>query len=954
MSRFRRSALAVAASVLVAAGVGVSWMTVSAVPAPPPGPARVDATLRAVLDGSAASDRIGVFVHGSDDDVAEDAVATAGLRRVETFDRIDVVFAFGTPAQITALQAVPGITYLESDRPLAPAQETSHVATRMVQAAEEYTAADGTPLDGSGVSVAIVDSGVRGDHPSFGDRVKVNLKYLCPSPACFELETQGDTRDELWVPAEDSDTASAGGHGTHVAGIAAAGESTTLDGVTFRGAAPGADVIALSVGTGLSVYGASSALNWIIEHGDDPCDTCAPIRVVNNSYGPVVDPVTNEASPFDPDGVTAKLQAELVDKDVTVVWAAGNDGGEGDEDRVNPAAKDPRPGIIGVANYDDGETANRDNVLDTSSSRGLKTDPTTWPDISAPGSNILSTCGPAIAICRGTYVNDPDYGIISGTSMAAPHIAGYVAILLEANPSLTPGQIEFLLEETAHKFTFGLPYEDDPRHPGFTSSADKGHGLVDMAAAVAVAQGLPVPLADSTAPVCAAGSSATSDVSGDAPLVVGPSNPNLDLVRVELREFGDRLMGTFHVEDLRGDADPPTHPGTGEAFDLGFTFGGQPYYFRAQRQFPGAGTYALRKPAGANGTGDTDVATGTGSFDGAANVVTISVPISAVPGLVPGAELTSLTATSWSVEGRLLLRADQAALPCPMQMRAASAPGDSSGPGETAGGETQAGGDGDRPGATAGEGGDGYRMVAADGGIFTFGERRFHGSTGSLVLNKPIVGGATDISDYDGYWIVASDGGVFTFDAEFHGSLAGQTLAAPAVEIEPTPSGKGYWIVLANGKVYTFGDANFFGDISSSRLNKPVIGMSVTPSGKGYWLVAEDGGIFNYGDAGFFGSMGDKVLNAPVIDLAPAVDNKGYYLLGRDGGVFTFGTADFKGSTGSMTLNAPVIAMLTTPSGSGYWLAASDGGIFTFGPGAAFLGSMGGTKLNSPVLDLIN
>ena len=246
----------------------------------------------------------------------------------------------------------------------------------------------------------------------------------------------------------------------------------------------------------------------------------------------------------------------------------------------------------------------------------------------------------------------------------------------------------------------------------------------------------------------------------------------------------------------------------------------------------------------------------------------------------------------------------------------------------------------------------GYRMVAADGGIFTFGDRKFHGSAGDLKLNKPIVGGATDISDNDGYWIVASDGGVFTFNAEFHGSLGGQTLSSPAVEIEPTPTGKGYWIVLADGKVHPFGDAQFFGDMSGKALNKPVIGVSVTPSGKGYWLVAEDGGIFNFGDADFFGSMGNQKLNAPIIDLAPAVDNQGYYLLGRDGGVFTFGSADFKGSTGNMTLNAPVIAMLIAPNGAGYWLAASDGGLFTFGT-VPFLGSMGGTKLNSPVLDLI-
>jgi hypothetical protein len=247
----------------------------------------------------------------------------------------------------------------------------------------------------------------------------------------------------------------------------------------------------------------------------------------------------------------------------------------------------------------------------------------------------------------------------------------------------------------------------------------------------------------------------------------------------------------------------------------------------------------------------------------------------------------------------------------------------------------------------------GYRLVAADGGVFTFGDRDFHGSTGSMQLNKPIVGGATNTSGFDGYWIVASDGGVFTFNADFLGSLADTALSAPAVEIEPTATGKGYWIVLADGKVLTFGDAQHFGDMFGKALNKPIIGMSVTPTGKGYWLVAGDGGIFNFGDAQFFGSMGDKPLNGPIIDLAPSIDNAGYYLLGRDGGVFTFGSADFKGSTGSMVLNAPVVAIMVAPNGAGYWLAAADGGVFTFGD-IPFLGSMGGIKLNSPVIDLVN
>ena len=254
--------------------------------------------------------------------------------------------------------------------------------------------------------------------------------------------------------------------------------------------------------------------------------------------------------------------------------------------------------------------------------------------------------------------------------------------------------------------------------------------------------------------------------------------------------------------------------------------------------------------------------------------------------------------------------------------------------------------------ATTPLGSNGYRMVAGDGGIFTFGARGFYGSTGDKVLNKPIVGGATDTSDFEGYWIVASDGGVFAFDAPFHGSAVG-LIDSPAVEIEPTPTGAGYWIVTATGKVLPFGDAKFHGDMSGKGLNQPIIGMSVTTTGQGYWLVGQDGGIFSFGDAQFFGSTGSMKLNAPVIDLAPAADNQGYFLVARDGGVFTFGSAEFKGSTGSMKLNAPVIAMLVSPNGAGYWLAATDGGIFTFGA-VEFLGSMGGTKLNSPVLDLIN
>ena len=69
---------------------------------------------------------------------------------------------------------------------------------------------------------------------------------------------------------------------------------------------------------------------------------------------------------------------------------------------------------------------------------------------------------------------------------------------------------------------------------------------------------------------------------------------------------------------------------------------------------------------------------------------------------------------------------------------------------------------------------NGYWMVASDGGVFSFGDARFHGSTGSIHLNQPIVGMAAT-SDGKGYWMVASDGGVFSFgDAHSHGALPSQ------------------------------------------------------------------------------------------------------------------------------------------------------------------------------------
>jgi len=235
--------------------------------------------------------------------------------------------------------------------------------------------------------------------------------------------------------------------------------------------------------------------------------------------------------------------------------------------------------------------------------------------------------------------------------------------------------------------------------------------------------------------------------------------------------------------------------------------------------------------------------------------------------------------------------------------------------------------------------GKGYWNVASDGGIFSFGDARFYGSTGNIALNRPILGMAATPSGR-GYWLVASDGGVFCFgDAQFYGSTGALRLNQPMVGMAPTPSGRGYWLVATDGGIFAFGDAQFYGSTGAFQLNRPVVGMAATPQGLGYWLVATDGGIFSFGNAAFHGSTGNIALNKPVVGMARTPSGSGYWLVATDGGIFTFGDARYFGSTGNINLVLPVIGMAALPRGDGYWLSAADGGIFSFGS-APFYGSM--------------
>ena len=243
-----------------------------------------------------------------------------------------------------------------------------------------------------------------------------------------------------------------GGHGTHVAGIIAADSTTAADGSRL-GVAPDADLVCYSIGEVLFTTAVVTAYDHML---DQP--GLWSIDVVNNSWG-------NSFQQFDPRAPVAVATKAVADLGVVVVFAAGNSGSENAEMSLNPFSQSPW--VISVAS----STVAR--VRAASSSNGLRFDNaeavtigaggrTTFrgdrigiyhPDVTAPGQSISSTCSTAGTAIRACPPPNYTNATASGTSMASPHVAGAAAVLLQANPGLTPTQVRLALQATATAVT---------------------------------------------------------------------------------------------------------------------------------------------------------------------------------------------------------------------------------------------------------------------------------------------------------------------------------------------------------------------------------------------------------------------------------------------------------------------------------------------------------------------
>jgi len=384
--------------------------------------------------------------------------------------------AYRIPRKTLAwLERHPDVAYVSPDRPNKVAFDDEIPAVMADVARQQYA------LDGTGVGVAVIDSGVY-DHDDLQttDRSASRIVY-----------------SESFVPGDPS-TSDTYGHGTHVAGIIAGNGWDSQSGYsqTYTGLAPNANIINLRVLDG-NGSGTDSQVIAGIQRAIQLQNTYN-IRVINLSLGRNI----YESYTLDPlcQAVEAAWQAGIV-----VVVAAGNEGrdnskGTNGYGTIQVPGNDPNVITVGATKTNGTPTRVDDTIASYSSKGPTLLDHVVKPDLVAPGNRIvslespgsyllanyptldvpsLSTC--ALGVCRagpgGRYLR------LSGTSMATPVVAGAAALMIQKDPTLTPDTIKARMMKSAWKGYPTTSWAYDVRGVGYLSQDDVftiGAGYLDV------------------------------------------------------------------------------------------------------------------------------------------------------------------------------------------------------------------------------------------------------------------------------------------------------------------------------------------------------------------------------------------------------------------------------------------------------------------------------------------
>jgi serine protease AprX len=387
-------------------------------------------------DASARSQPLRVIVqkHSAADPSPELAVRRLGGQVTRALPIVAGFAATVPEAVVGELARLPGVRAVTPDgrvrvQAAAPGSSTIRSVYPKVVRAD---AAWKRGVTGRGVTVAVLDTGVAPTLPDLAGRlVQVTDDLTGRAAPCKNLSGELDCNDRY-------------GHGTFIAGLVAGNGASS--GGRWKGVAPEASILSVKAAGAdgsADVSNILAAIQWVVSFKER-----YNIRVLNLSLG------TDSTQDWRVDPFNYAVERAWA-AGMTVVVAASNNGPA--PKTITKPADDPWVVTVGATD-DRGTAALDDDQLPDFSGRGPTAHGVAKPDVAAPGAHVISLRAPGSTIdTRFPYYVDGSYRRGSGTSMATGVVSGVVALMVQAQPNLTPDRVKHALVATARDAASGDP-----------------------------------------------------------------------------------------------------------------------------------------------------------------------------------------------------------------------------------------------------------------------------------------------------------------------------------------------------------------------------------------------------------------------------------------------------------------------------------------------------------------